>query len=118
MSTESEALETLKPVITYATANSDAKLAIFAATAWGDDENALLELSANRAGTVKSLLIKAGVSEENMVCYSLGYVRNPYKYTCFDDDNNWNEDSARLNRVVYITDASSEAADVFYEKLN
>ncbi len=118
LSTESEALETLKPVITYATANSDAKLAIFAATAWGDDENALLELSANRAGTVKSLLIKAGVSEENMVCYSLGYVRNPYKYTCFDDDNNWNEDSARLNRVVYITDASSEAADVFYEKLN
>lgn len=66
LSTESEALETLKPVITYATANSDAKLAIFAATAWGDDENALLELSANRAGTVKSLLIKAGVSEENI----------------------------------------------------
>ena len=70
------------------------------------------------ANTVKTLLIKAGVQEESIRCYPLGYDLNPFKCDCFDSSGEWDEDNAKKNRVVYITDASSAVANVFYQNLD
>lgn len=117
ITSENEALKVLSPVISYAT-SQDVTIAVFASTAWSDDKEALYDLSSARANTVKTLLIKAGVQEESIRCYPLGYDLNPLKCDCFDSSGEWDEDNAKKNRVVYITDASSSVANVFYQNLD
>lgn len=117
ITSENEALKVLSPVISYAT-SQDVTIAVFASTAWSDDKEALYDLSSARANTVKTLLIKAGVQEESIRCYPLGYDLNPFKCDCFNSSGKWDEDNAKKNRVVYITDASSAVANVFYQNLD
>lgn len=98
---ESEVIEEIQELIDYMVANTQCSIMISGTTAKAGSEESCISLSAERANTIKYLLISQGVLETQISTQGLGYSSAYYKED-LDADGNLIEEIAQTNRSVII----------------
>lgn len=118
ISSKEEIDTALTQTIQYASEHPESNIAVFASTASAGTDDELYALGLARADKIKQELIARNVPESRIITYSLGYKNNPKAISDRDANGNLIEPNASQNRAVFITDAGSSAADIFYQKLS
>lgn len=112
---ETDALDTLRPIAAYLAAHPEVKILCAGTTAGDIDTDFSLYLSKSRAQTVSDALVLLGVEKERVTAVGLGAAGDPWHiYGIGYDDNR----GAASNRKVIITDADSETARLILQNLS
>lgn len=98
---ESEVIEEIQELIDYMLVNTQCCIMVSGTTAKAGSEESCISLSAERANTIKNLLISQGVSETQISTQGLGYSSVYYKDD-LDADGNLIEEIAQTNRSVIL----------------
>ena len=109
-----KAEEVLKPIAEYMIANPDFKGLLVGTTATGG-KDACLNLSLNRAKSVRDTLISMGVPDDRLITLGLGFD-NPWHIGDADSDGILIEKLASQNRKVVLMAADSETAKLLIDK--
>lgn len=117
LATDQEVQNTLTPIYEWYQSNTEKCILIFSATASKGTDDELQELSQERSDSVKSILVKMGIPNENIQTFSLGYKHNPFKVIDTNDEGIFIEEEGAKNRVTYITSADNTDAQLFFDAL-
>ena len=104
----SAAVEQVKPVAAYLSANPDEKVYIFGMTATVHEGDLGISLSKARADACKDILIQQGIPESQLEAEGLGQRANSFRVDDMDTNGVQIEEQAQKNRAVFIVRGDSE----------
>ena len=114
---KAKAEEAVKPIIEKLK-RTIGNIVLIGTTATYGNADSAVELSRQRANSIKELLVSAGVEKDRVLVFGAGYNDKALCVTDTDENGNLVEASAKKNRAVWLMSAENKLCQKYLEGKN